>query len=522
MPSPLRLARHWLAVILTALALGAWAQDPAGLYEAHCAECHGPNRLGAMGPALLPQTLGRLKKAEVIRIIREGLPATQMPAYAEGFTGAQIQALVDWLFVPPALPPKWDIEDIRASHTVHVDKLDLPARPVFTADPLNLTLVVEHGDHHISVLDSDRLEVIHRFPTHRALHGGPKFTPDGRYVYWASRDGWVAKYDLWNLALVAEVRVGINTRNLAVSHDGRSVMVANYLPHTLVALDGRDLSLIKVIPVRAANGKTSRVSAVYTARPRSSFIAALKDIPEVWEIPYDGRPVYPGLVHDWQLREAIADKGPLPVRRIELEQVLDDFFFDPSYTYLLGASREAPRGQVIHLGAGRKIADLDIAGMPHLGSGITWTWLDPQGQERRVMASPNLKDSQVQVIDMQRWQPVKTIPTAGPGFFLRSHEATAYAWVDVFFGEHRDVMHVIDKRTLTRVADLRPEPGKTVTHVEFDRHGRYAMVSLWEQDGALIVYDAATLKEVKRLPMKRPVGKYNVWNKTRLSEGTSH
>ena len=30
------------------------------------------------------------------------------------------------------------------------------------------------------------------------------------------------------------------------------------------------------------------------------------------------------------------------------------------------------------------------------------------------------------------------------------------------------------------------------------------------------------LKEVKRLPMKRPVGKYNVWNKTRLSAGTSH
>lgn len=522
MPNPLSLARDWLPVILIALTLRAWAQDARGLYEAHCAECHGPNRLGAMGPALLPQTLDRLKKAGVIKIIRDGLPATQMPAFAEELTGAQIQALADWLFVPPELPPQWDIEDIRASHTVHVDKLDLPARPVFAADPLNLTLVVEHGDHHISVLDTDRLEVIHRFPTHRALHGGPKFTPDGRYVYWASRDGWVAKYDLWNLALVAEVRVGINTRNLAVSHDGRYVMVANYLPHTLVALDGRDLSLIKIIPVRAANGKTSRVSAVYTARPRSSFIAALKDIPEVWEIPYDGRAVYPGLVHDWQLQEAIAAKGPLPVRRIELEQVLDDFFFDPDYTYLLGASREAPRGQVIHLGAGRKIADLDIAGMPHLGSGITWTWRDPQGQERRVMASPNLKNGQVQVIDMQRWQTVKTIPTAGPGFFLRSHEATPYAWADVFFGEHRDVIHVIDKRTLTRVADLRPEPGKTATHVEFDRYGRYAMVSLWEQDGALIVYDAATLKEIKRLPMKRPVGKYNVWNKTRLSEGTSH
>ena len=48
------------------------------------------------------------------------------------------------------------------------------------------------------------------------------------------------------------------------------------------------------------------------------------------------------------------------------------------------------------------------------------------------------------------------------------------------------------------------------------------MASLWEMDGAIIIYDAVTLKEVKRLPMKKPVGKYNVWNKITFSEGTSH
>ena len=48
------------------------------------------------------------------------------------------------------------------------------------------------------------------------------------------------------------------------------------------------------------------------------------------------------------------------------------------------------------------------------------------------------------------------------------------------------------------------------------------LASLWEMDGALIIYDAQTLQEVKRLPMKKPVGKYNVWNKINKSEGTSH
>jgi len=38
----------------------------------------------------------------------------------------------------------------------------------------------------------------------------------------------------------------------------------------------------------------------------------------------------------------------------------------------------------------------------------------------------------------------------------------------------------------------------------------------------VIVYDATTLEEVKRLPMNKPSGKYNVYNKTRYSSGTSH
>ena len=42
------------------------------LYLQQCAACHGPDRLGGMGPALLPENLGRLKKAEAEQVIREG------------------------------------------------------------------------------------------------------------------------------------------------------------------------------------------------------------------------------------------------------------------------------------------------------------------------------------------------------------------------------------------------------------------------------------------------------------------
>ena len=123
---------------------------------------------------------------------------------------------------------------------------------------------------------------------------------------------------------------------------------------------------------------------------------------------------------------------------------------------------------------------------------------------------------------METWETVKRIKTEGPGFFMRSHENSPYVWADVFFGPNKDAMHVIDKQTLEIVRTLRPAPGKTVAHVEFTRDGAHALVSIWEDDGAVIVYDAQTLEEIRRLPMRKPSGKYNVWNKITFSEGTSH
>jgi len=163
------------------------------------------------------------------------------------------------------------------------------------------------------------------------------------------------------------------------------------------------------------------------------------------------------------------------------------------------------------------LATLQLPGIPHLGSGITWNY-----QGRHLLATRNLNQGVVSVIDMKDWHTIKQIPTLGPGFFMRSHENSRYAWVDSMMSSGKDTLQVIDKATLEVVAKLRPVPGKTLAHIEFTRNGRYALASLWEDDGALIVFDAETLKEVKRIPMKRPVGKYNVYNKITRSEGTSH
>ena len=330
------------------------------------------------------------------------------------------------------------------------------------------------------------------------------------------------KFVLWTLTVVGEVRAGINARNIAISRDGKYLAVANYLPQSIVILSTADLSLEKIFNVEDRRGNPSRVAAIYQAPQRNSFIAALRDVNEIWEISTDPNadPVFEGLVHSYEkgMVEGLASSsGLFALRRIETPVPMQDFFFDPDYRNLIGSVREGKETIVVNLNVGRDIARIKLPGLPHLGSGISWLH-----KNRPVMATPHLKEGMVSVVDLETWSIVKTIKTSGPGFFMRSHENSLYAWTDVFFGPNRDLIHVIDKRTLEIVKTLRPAPGKTAAHVEFDRHGRYAIASIWARDGAIVVYDANTLEEVKRIPMSKPSGKYNVWNKITFSKGTSH
>ncbi len=494
-----------LGVSLALATGGAIAETGVvGLYKQHCAECHGDDRLGRIGPALLPQNLKRLRKKKAIKVIAEGRIATQMPAFGEVLTAAQISSLRDFIYTRLSFIPKWGEKEINATRSAAVEIDPWIKKPRYKADPLNLFVVVEQGDHHITILDGDTFEPIHRFESRFALHGGPKFTPDGRFVFFASRDGWITKFDLYTLETIAEVRAGINTRNMAISSDGATLAVANYLPHSLVILNAADLTIDRIFDVKSKSGESSRVSAVYQARPRASFIAALKDVDEAWEISTD-------------VAAANTDKGMFALRRIKTGEPLDDFFFDQPYRHVLGSSRDGKSARVIDLENGKTVTDIALPGLPHMGSGITFDY-----QGRRVMATPHLREGRISVIEMENWTVIKTIETKGPGFFMRSHENTPYAWAGVFFGPNRDLVHIIDKRTLEVVKTLRPAPGKTAAHVEFDKYGNHALLSIWEMDGALIVYDAKTFAEVKRIKMVKPAGKYNVHNKITFSEGTSH
>jgi len=498
------------------------ASNAEALYVEHCQACHGEGRLGGQGPVLEPVSMKRLKKKKAAVVIAQGRPATQMEGFKDKLSAAEIDALVEYIFTPLKEVPVWDMAKITETHEVMVDPKTLPTKPQHKSDPMNLFTVVEGGDHHVTILDGDKFEPIWRFKTRFTLHGGAKYSPDGRFVYLATRDGWVSMHDLHSLQTIAEIRVGINTRNIAVSSDGKYVMAGNFLPHSVVVLDAANLKPVKYIKAADRKGNTSRVSAVYNAPPRKSFIVAMKDIKEIWELSYDpdAAPIYSNFVHSFRKghEEAIVEyEQPFGIRRIKVDDYMDDFFFVPYYAEVIGAARNSKKGQVVNLDVRKKVAELELESMPHLGSGIYWKRGDQQ-----LLATPHIRGGNVSVIDMNTWKTVKKIKTKGPGFFMRSHKNSSYAWVDVFFGPHKDLLHVIDKKTLEIVKTINPAPGKTNAHVEFTKDGSHVLVSVWEMDGELVVYDAKTFEEVKRLPMKKPVGKYNVYNKITYEEGTSH
>jgi mono/diheme cytochrome c family protein len=88
------------------------------LYKANCAECHGENRLGLMGPALLPGNLKRLRQKAAIDVIKNGRPATQMPAFAEKLSDQDILALSEYIYTPLEKTPVWggSARNQRQSH----------------------------------------------------------------------------------------------------------------------------------------------------------------------------------------------------------------------------------------------------------------------------------------------------------------------------------------------------------------------------------------------------------------------
>ena len=88
--------------------------------------------------------------------------------------------------------------------------------------------------------------------------------------------------------------------------------------------------------------------------------------------------------------------------------------------------------------------------------------------------------------------------------------------------DRKDTLQVIDKQTLEPVAQVRRRRARRsrTSSSPATAATRWPACGRWTARWSSTT--RARFKEVKRIPMSKPVGKYNVYNKITRSEGTSH
>jgi DNA-binding beta-propeller fold protein YncE len=367
---------------------------------------------------------------------------------------------------------KPDIAESRIEYEIETAKIPPSVRRE------NLILIVERGSGSVSVLDGDSMRELDRFEV-GLIHGGAKFDLAYRKVFVSTRDGTVVEYDLERGGVRTRAKVAVNTRNIATSPDGNLVAVANQLPANLVLLDGH-LRPIRVFPL------DGQPSGVYQLPGKKEFILTLRDAPLLYSIAYPD----------------------LTLHAVELPEPFEDFVFVPGRSQLLASSRGGRQILLYDLELRKVLGSVPTEGLPHLFSACFFSRKGILHAAVNHIGVPRLS-----VIDMERFRVVKEIPLRGSGFFVRTHTGTPYLWADT----NTDQIQLIDKRTLDLLErSLTPERAKTAMHVEFTADGGRALVSIWHQEGAVVIYDSTTLEEIERLPYAIPVGKYNAFNKTRF------
>jgi len=466
-----------------------------------CSGCHGSNREGATGPALIPGRLGA-EDDYYFDIIKNGKPGTVMPAWGPtGMSDEEIWALIGFMHSEPkAEAVKWELEQIAASREVLVDESILPEEPIHSGNLNNLMLVTEREARSIAVFDGDTHQLLAHVEASYRAHGYAFDPTDERWAYNVGRDGWLFKIDLYTLQAVRKVRVGLDSRGLAISDDGQYVIVGNYIPNSAVILNAATLEPLKVITTEGNNPQgefvASRVCITSDVSPElvgPYFILALKEAGQMWRIDYS--------------------KPDFPLDKVEgVGNILHDGFLSPDNRFFYIASQKDNWMAVVDVEKWELVEKIPTGETPHPGSGATW-----EANGLTYGATVHAGEGKITVWDLANNEIVAQIETAGPGLFIRSHHDSPYVWADTLFGDPTNHIYVFDKATFEVVKVI--DDGVQTLHPEFTADGAFVYVSDW-QGNAIRVYTAETFEKVAEVGgLTTPTG---IFNTSRRSETLGH
>lgn len=469
-------------------------------YLDSCSGCHGVNREGTIGPALLPQRLSQ-PDGYYFDVIENGKPGTLMPAWGNTLTDEEINLLIAFIrSEPDPSALEWNMEDIQGTAQILVNEGTLSGVPTHSGNIDNLMLITEREVSSIAVVDGDTHTLLTKIPASYRAHGYVFDPTNERWAFNMGRDGWVFKIDLYTLQAVRKIRVGLDSRGLAISDNGQFLIAGNFLPATAVILNAQTLEPLQVISTRAENMEgemvDARVAIVSDVSPvlvGSYFIIALKEAGQMWRIDWS-QPNFP--------ITTIANVG----------HVLHDGFLSPDNTRFYIASQTDNWMSVIDVANWTLITQISTGDAPHPGSGATWT-----SGGNVYGATVHIGEGKVTVWDLATNNIAGTVTTTGPGLFLRSHENSPYVWADAVFSTQPSIT-IFEKNPPFTVVNTITE-GLRSLHPEFTEEGDFVYIPDW--DGNVIrVYNATTFVKVAEIPnITTPTG---VFNSSRRDETLGH
>ena len=469
-------------------------------YRDSCGGCHGLNREGAVGPALVPGSLTE-SDSFYINTIRNGRPGTPMPGWKHILTETETWLLLGLLRSPvDESEATWEMADITASREVLVEESALPTAPTHTGNMDNLMLVTEREARRIAVFDGDTHTLLGRVDSGYRAHGYAFDPTNERWAFNISRDGWLYKIDLYSLQPVIRIRAGLDARGLAISDDGKYVIAGNFAPATAVILDAATLQPLKLLHTEGYGPDgawlQSRVAITSDVAPDlvgPYFIIALKEAGQMWRIDYS--------------------QPDFPVTKLaNVGRILHDGFLSPDNKRFYIASQGDNRMVVIDVENWKVVTRIDTGNTPHPGSGATWA---ANGTE--YGATTHAGEGLVTIWDLTDNEIVARIPTSGPGLFIRTHGQTPYVWADTMFAAVANRIYIIDKESHEVVHVI--EEGTQPLHPEMTDDGRFVYIADW-QDEVIRVYDAETFARVAVLDgVVTPTG---IFNTSRRGERLGH
>lgn len=380
---------------------------------------------------------------------------------------------------------------LKAESTTAVSTTEIiaPTRELFAKegswDPLDLMIVMERDNKSLLAIDGSTHKAVGRVKDIGKQVHTQVFSPDGKFTYHISRDGWLTKIDLHTLKPSGFVRVGTDSRGTGITDSGKYVAIGNYEPRNIVILDAEKLSIIKKIDLLDTEGGVithSRAGAI--AEYGEKFIVSLKDARSVWVIDTEKRGM-PVSNYFWN----IGQKG----------DVLHDGYLTPDSKYYLTAVQGSDVAWVLDTKNMKEVAEVKTGKTPHTGPGATW------GNYTFVHA---LAEGVLTAIDMRTWTVAAYIKVGGAGLFTRSYykdPSYPYIWADTAFGEVKDEIDVIDGATLKIVKKLFPMKGERAVHPEFTRDGKFVYVAVWTGN-KVFVYDSKTFEVVTTIDAFTPTG----------------